>query len=111
MPSQLRREHALVQLAHNGTLEQNLSLLREEEKMDTEHHAQMSRVCVSVYAQGLSCLTLCDLMDCSPPGSSCPWRFSGKNPSSGDLHNLGIEPVSPALAGGFFITEPPGKLI
>ena len=33
-------------------------------------------------------------------------------PSSGDLPDPGIEPtslVSPALAGGFFTTEPPGK--
>ena len=29
--------------------------------------------------------------------------------SPGDFPNLGIEPVSPALAGGFFTTEPPGK--
>ena len=27
-----------------------------------------------------------------------------------DFPGLGIEPVSPALAGGFFTTEPPGKL-
>ena len=26
-----------------------------------------------------------------------------------DLPGPGIEPVSPALAGGFFTTEPPGK--
>ena len=26
-----------------------------------------------------------------------------------DLARLGIEPVSPALAGGFFTSEPPGK--
>ena len=26
-----------------------------------------------------------------------------------DLSRPGIEPVSPALAGGFFTTEPPGK--
>ena len=26
-----------------------------------------------------------------------------------DLPGLGIEPMSPALAGGFFTTEPPGK--
>ena len=26
-----------------------------------------------------------------------------------ELPGLGIEPVSPALAGGFFTTEPPGK--
>ena len=29
--------------------------------------------------------------------------------SPGDLPNPEIEPMSPALAGGFFITEPPGK--
>ena len=29
--------------------------------------------------------------------------------SPGDLPNPGIEPVSPALAGGFFTTEPLGK--
>ena len=30
-------------------------------------------------------------------------------PSPGDLPEPGIEPASPALAGGFFTTEPPGK--
>ena len=30
-------------------------------------------------------------------------------PIPGDLLDLGIEPTSPALAGGFFTTEPPGK--
>ena len=30
-------------------------------------------------------------------------------PSPGDLLHPGIEPMSPALAGGFFTTEPPGK--
>ena len=30
-------------------------------------------------------------------------------PSPGDLPDPGIEPPSPALAGGFFTTEPPGK--
>ena len=30
-------------------------------------------------------------------------------PPPGDLPNPGIEPSSPALAGGFFITEPPGN--
>ena len=30
-------------------------------------------------------------------------------PSPGDLPDLGIEPASPALAGGFFTAEPPGK--
>ena len=30
-------------------------------------------------------------------------------PSAGDLSNPGIKPTSPALAGRFFIVEPPGK--
>ena len=30
-------------------------------------------------------------------------------PSSGDIPDSGIEPVFPALAGGFFTTEPPRK--
>ena len=30
-------------------------------------------------------------------------------PSPGGLPDLGIEPTSPALAGGFFTAEPPGK--
>jgi len=65
------------------------------------------------------CLTLCDPMDCSPPDSSLHGIFPGKNIvvgchffPPGDIPNLGIEttsPVSPALAGRFFMTEPPGK--
>ena len=48
----------------------------------------------------------------------CPWDFPGKDlewvavPSPGDPPDLGIEPsslTSPALAGGFFTTEPPEK--
>ena len=30
-------------------------------------------------------------------------------PTPGDLPDPGIKPGSPALAGGFFTTEPPGK--
>ena len=30
-------------------------------------------------------------------------------PTLGDLFNPGIKPTSPALAGGFFPAEPPGK--
>ena len=32
-------------------------------------------------------------------------------PPLGSLPNLGIEPSSPALAGRFFTTEPPGKAL
>ena len=46
----------------------------------------------------------------------CPWDFPGKNTGVG-CHFLlqetfpkpGVEPESPALAGGFFTTAPPGK--
>ena len=45
----------------------------------------------------------------------CPWDFLGKNTGAdwdfllqGIFHNPGIEPVSPALAGRFFTTEPAG---
>ena len=45
-----------------------------------------------------SCPTLCDPMDCSPPGSSVQEYWSGLPcPPPGDLPDLGIEPVSPAL--------------
>ena len=50
------------------------------------------------------CPTPCDPMDCSPPGSSSPWDFPGKDTgagcqfsSPGDLLDLGTEPVSPPL--------------
>ena len=66
------------------------------------------------------CLTLCNPMDCSPPGSSVHgilqarmWEWVALL-SSRDLLNPGIKPVSltsPALAGSFFTTEPPGKLL
>ena len=47
----------------------------------------------------------------------CPRDFPGKNagvvpfPSPGDLPDPGIKLMSPALAGRFFTTEPPGKLL
>ena len=61
------------------------------------------------------CPTLCNPMDCSPPGSSVHGTFPGKNTGMGchsppgDLPDPGIEPVSPALAGGFFTAEPAGE--
>ena len=32
-------------------------------------------------------------------------------PPPGDLPDPGVEPTSPALAGGFFTAEPPGKYV
>ena len=60
-----------------------------------------------------SCPTLCDPMDCSPPGSSVHGTLQTRIlewiaiPSSGDLPNPGIEPTSltsSALAARFFTT-------
>ena len=62
------------------------------------------------------CPTLCDPMDYSPPGPlsmgfSKQEYWSGLPlPSSGGLPDPGFECASPALAGGFFTTEPPENL-
>ena len=63
-----------------------------------------------------SCLTLCDPMDYSPPGSSVHGDSPGKNtgvscrpPSAGDLPNPGIKHRSPALQADSLLSEPPGK--
>ena len=61
-----------------------------------------------------SCLTLCNLMDCSPPISSAHGILQARIlewvafPSPGDLSNPVIKPgslASPTLAGGFFTTS------
>ena len=69
-----------------------------------------------VHAKSLqSYPTLCDSVDCSPPGSSVrgileariPWSV-WPHPPPGDLPNPEIEPASltsSALAGGFFTTS------
>ena len=59
-----------------------------------------------------SCPTLCDPIDYSPPGSSVHGIFQARKlefPSPEDLPEPGTEPESPALVGGFFTNEPPGK--
>ena len=62
-----------------------------------------------------SCLTLCDPMDCSPPGSSVHGDikqeiWSGLPcPPPGGLPKPGIEPKSPALQEDSSLPEPPGK--
>ena len=56
-------------------------------------------VCVCVFTQ--SCLTLCDPIDCRPPGSSVHGIFQATIleqiaiSSSRDLPDPGIEPASP----------------
>ena len=71
-----------------------------------------------MYAQLLSCSVTSDSLwphGLWPSRFLCPWDFPARIQewvaisSSGDLPNLGTEPASPALAGGFFTTEPAGK--
>ena len=75
-----------------------------------------------LYANSLqSCLTLCDSMDCSSPGSSVYGILQGRIlewvaiPSPpGDLPDSGKESrsfMSPALAGGFFTTNSPWEAL
>ena len=67
----------------------------------------------------LLCPTLWEPKDCSPPGSSVHGTLQARTlqwvpfPPPGDLSDPGTEPeasASPALAGRFFASEPPGEL-
>ena len=64
-----------------------------------------------------SCLTLCNPMDCSLPGSSVHGILQARIlewvaiPSPGDLPNPGIEPQSLALQADSIPCEPPEKLV
>ena len=70
-------------------------------------------VCVCACAVALSCPTLCDLMDCSLPGSSVlgisqtrilEWVARSSSRGSSRCRD---RTISPASAGRFFTTEPP----
>ena len=61
------------------------------------------------------CLTLCDPVDCSPPGSFVHEISQARIlewlpfPSPGDLFHPGTEPRPLALQADCSLTEPPGK--
>ena len=62
-----------------------------------------------------TCPTLCEPMDCSPPGSSVHGIFQQEYwsglpfPSPGALPDPGMEPESPALQADSLPSEPLGK--
>ena len=71
-------------------------------------------------ARVLSCVRLCEPMDSRQSGSSVHGLFQARIleqtvlPPPVDLPNPGIKPKSPvslALSGRFFTTEPPGKAL
>ena len=80
---------------------------------------QLCVVCVCVqlrptlYECVQLCVILCNPMDCSLPGCSVHRFFQARKrlpfPTPGDLPDPGIQLESPALAGRFFTTKPPGK--
>ena len=77
-------------------------------------------VCVCVYSVDQSCPTLCDSVDCSPPGSSVrgisharilEWvAISSCRVSSQPRDQTHLFCVS-CIAGGFFTTEPQGAYL
>ena len=73
-------------------------------------------VCVCVHAQLLSRVqlfvapwTVAHQAPLSVGFSRQEYQSGLPFPSLGDLHDPGMKPSSPALAGGFFTTEPSGK--
>ena len=76
----------------------------------------MFHVCVCARSLQL-CLTLCDLRDCSPPGSSVHEILQAGEywsgfpcPPPGDLANPGIKPMSPALQADSLLLRHWGSL-
>ena len=72
-------------------------------------------VCVCMCALTQSCLTLCDPMDYSTPGSSVHGIFQGRllewvAISFSLVPNPGIKPTSPDLVGRCFTTGPPTNI-
>ena len=73
-------------------------------------------MCAVLCLVAQSCSTLCEPMDCSPPGPSVHGDSPGKSttvgwpwPPPGDLPNLGTEPRSHALQADSLPSEPPRK--
>ena len=73
-------------------------------------------VCVCVCIVTQLCLTLCDPMACSPPGSFVHGDFSRQEywselscPPPGDIPNPGIEPRAPSLQADSLPSESLGK--
>ena len=105
----------LIPFSHSLTFSMYVSL-------DLKYLLGTVHVCVCTKSLQL-CLMLCTCINCSPPGSSAhgifqarilEWVFPSPGkvlpfPSLGVLLNPGIEPVSYALAGGFFTAKPPGS--
>ena len=129
----LRTQEVLSELKGRKTLVNTINgrLLVQAESADT-NHGHKSLVCFSITSElhgakstrvartqwcsvSKLCLTLCNSLDCSPPGSSVHGISQARILewaaflSPGNLPDPEIEPTSPAspaLAGWVFMTEP-----
>ena len=87
---------------------------RFDRSIEVENRLVVTMACYCCLAAHLR-PTLCDPMDCSPPGSSVHVTSQARilewvaiSFSKGSSRP-GIKPASPALAGGFITSWPPGK--
>ena len=99
-------------VAHQALSVHGISQTRILEWVVISFSSRYSAVCLVAQAR----LTLCDPVDCGPPGSSYLWGFSRQEywsglpcPPQGDPPNPGLIPRSPALQADSFPSEPPGK--
>ena len=102
---------------HSPCWEGGTGPAEEEERATGSNRTCRTSSAVCVHTQSESCPTLCDPRDCRPPGPSAMGFIRQEYwkglpcPPPGDLPDPGIDPefpASPALAGRFFTTEPPG---
>ena len=79
----------------------------------TSFHEVMMKVQLLGAEKSQSCLTLCNPMDRSLPGSSIHGIFQARKSTGVGCHFLlsdpGVEPGSPALQADALLSEPPGK--
>ena len=114
-----KKHYLQIELSENCSSSFCISFIGRTERIPENHPSPVDYVTVHACLHVQSCLALCNSVDCSPPHSSGPYDFPGKNTGvgcqfllQGDLPYPGIEPespVSPELAGGFLITVTPGK--
>ena len=114
LPSFLSKIRASISFTKDVSLSHTRKQTSPEITLTTWEDSHLY-VCACVHAPPLqSRPTLCDPMDCSPPGSSVHGILQARipewvaMPSSMDLPDPGIEPaslMSPELAGGFFTSS------
>ena len=91
------------------------SIQSSKTRPGADYGSEVKCVCVCLDVQ--SCATLCDPMNCSPPGTHIHGILQAgilgrvDVSLSRDLPNPGIEPGSPALQVDSLPSEPPGKHI